>query len=431
VSGPQGGRQGGTSLSKAAVKGIRAMKPATAVVCVSLVALAAAAMSVSCNDAAHGNDRSEAQSAPEIGVVKVSRRDLAQTLNVSSELVPFQQIDVYAKESGFVQKLNVDYGTHVKAGEVMAVLEIPELQIQIDEDQADIQDAVNQVARANQLLDQVKAEQKVTHLQFTRLNDVAKGQPGLVAQQDVDDSQGKDLSAQAQVGAAQSALQSAQSQLTHARAKQRHDEALFDYANISAPFAGVITKRYANLGTLMQSGIDSTRALPLVQLSEDDLFRLVIPVAESYTHDIRIGDSVDVQVPSLDRTFAGRVARISFDVDESTRTMHTEVDVPNPTGVLMPGMYAESTLTLARKRDVIAVPQQAVNIEGQNRTVWVIGPAGKAENRTVSIGLETPDYVEVLSGLKEGELVAVGDRSGLRAGETVRPKEVQLSQYHD
>ncbi len=400
-------------------------------VVVSLMALVVAATCVSCSDAAHGNDSPQAQPAPEIGVVKVGRMDLAQTLNVSSELVPFQQIDVYAKESGFVQKLNVDYGTHVKAGQVMAVLEIPELQIQVDEDKADVKDATNQVARANDLLDSVQAERKVTHLQYTRLNGVAKAQPNLVAQQDVDDWQGKDLSAQANVDAARSALQSAESQLTHAQAKQRHDEALFDYARITAPFAGVITKRYANLGTLMQSGIGSTQALPLVQLSEDDLFRLVIPVSESYAHAIRIGDMVEVRVSSLEKSFAGRVARISFDVDESTRTMHTEVDVPNPSRVLMPGMYADSTLTLARRHAVIAVPQQAVNVEGQNRTVWVIDPNGKAEARTVSLGLDTPDFVEVLSGLKEGELIAVGDRSSLRAGETVRPKIVQLSQYQD
>jgi len=397
----------------------------------SLIPLVVVTASVSCGHAAPGGDQSQAQSTPEIGVVKVERRDLTQTLNVSSELVPFQQIDVYAKESGFVHELNVDYGTHVRAGEVMAVLEIPELQLQVDEDRADVQNGTSQVAHAKDLLASEEAEQKVTHLQYTRLNGVATAQPNLVAQQDLDSWQGKDLSAQADVQAAQSSLQSAENELTHAEAKEKHDQALFDYAKIIAPFAGVVTQRYANLGTLMQSGIGSTQALPLVQLSEDDKFRLVIPVAESYAHDIRIGDTVSVRVPSLERSFAGHVARISFDVDESTRTMHTEVDVLNPNRVLMPGMYAESTLTLARQQAVIAVPQQAVNVEGQNQTVWVIDPAGKAEERTVQLGLDTPDYVEVLSGVNEGELVVVGDRSSLRAGEVVRPKQVQLSQYQD
>lgn len=381
-------------------------------------------------ESVHAKEWQNGPQGPEVGVVQVARRNLQRTLTVSSELVPFQQIDVYAKEAGFVQKLNVDYGTHVKAGDVMAVLEIPELQMQLAEDQADIKDAISQVARAKNERDRVEAQQKVIHLQFTRLDQVAKSRPGLVAQQEVDDWQGKDLGVQAQLAAAQAALEAAQSELTHAQARQRHDAVLFDYAKITAPFAGVVTKRYANLGTLMQSGTNSsTQALPLVQLSEDDLFRLVIPVSESYVPDIRIGDPVDVHVPSLGRDFAGKVARFSVDVEEATRTMHTEVDVPNPSRVLMPGMYAEATLTLDRRKGVVAVPPEAVNIDGEQRTVWVIHPSGKVEERKVTLGVETPDYIEVLSGLDEGELVAVGDRSRLRAGQIVRPKQIQLIRY--
>ena len=98
---------------------------------------------------------------------------------------------------------------------------------------------------------------------------------------------------------------------------------------ITAPFAGVVTERYANLGALVQAGTaSSTQAMPVVKLSEDDLFRLVIPVPESYVRYIRVGDPVEVRVPSLNQTFPGKVARFSVDVKESTRTMHTEVDVP-------------------------------------------------------------------------------------------------------
>ena len=130
----------------------------------------------------------------------------------------------------------------------------------------------------------------------------------------------------------------AQSQLDFAKAKRQHDQVLFDYAKITAPFAGVVTQRYANLGTLMQAGTSSsTQAMPLVRLSEDDLFRLVIPVPESYVRYVRIGDPVSVRVSALNRTFPGKVARFSVDVKEDTRTMHTEVDVPNPTRQLMPG----------------------------------------------------------------------------------------------
>jgi RND family efflux transporter MFP subunit len=386
--------------------------------------------SVSCDGPnARAKPTAKGPQVREVGVVKVTRKTLQRTLVISSELVPFQQIDVYAKESGYVTKLNVDYGARVKAGQVMAVLEIPELQAQIEQDEEAIQNAIHQMAQAQKELDRVEAQRDVTHLQFTRLDEVAKSRPGLVAQQEVDDWQGKDLAAEAQVEAQRSALQSAASQLAEARAKRRHDQVLLDYSNIIAPFDGVVTQRYANLGTLMQSGTNTfPQALPLVQLSEDDLFRLVIPVAESYVRYIRVGDPVEVRVPSFDRSFPGKVARFSVDVKLDTRTMHTEVDVPNPQRLLVPGLYAEATLMLNRKNRVLAVPQEAVNIEDGQRTVWVVDQWNKVEKRQMIPGIETPDDVEVVSGLREGELVAVGDRSSLGPGESVRPREIQLIQ---
>src|SRR5208282_6585245 len=132
-----------------------------------------------------------------------------------------------------------------------------------------------------------------------------------------------------------------------AKAKLVHDQSLFDYSRITAPFSGVVTERYANLGTLVQAGTgSSTQAIPIVKLSQDDLFRLVIPVPESYVRYIRVGDPVDVHVPSLNRTFPGKVARFSVDVKSNTRTMHTEVDVENPQRILLPGLYADAQLSL-------------------------------------------------------------------------------------
>ena len=204
------------------------------------------------------------------------------------------------KNPAIVKKLFVDYGTRVKAGQVMAILEIPELEAQLQEDQAEIKNAGNQVTRAQHELKRYQAQYKALHLQYTRLNGVFESQPGIVAQQEVDDAQGKDLAASSQVDAGQAALEAAQSQLSVTKAKLSHDQTLFDYAKITAPFAGIVTERYANLGTLVQAGTSSsTQAMPIVKLSQDDLFRLVIPVPESYVRYIHIGDPVDVRVPSL------------------------------------------------------------------------------------------------------------------------------------
>jgi RND family efflux transporter MFP subunit len=373
---------------------------------------------------------SDAPAGISVGVTKVGRKTLERQLTVSSELVPFQEVDVYAKESGYVRDLLVDYGTRVKKGQVMAVLEIPELEVQLQQDDAAIRNAADQVTRAEHELGRVEAQHKVFHLQFDRLNGVAKSKPGLVAQQEVDDSQGKDLAAEAQVEATKSNLQSAQSQLQAAEAKKEHDRILFDYSKITAPFTGVVTQRYANQGTLLQAGTSSsTQAMPLVRVSQDDLFRLVIPVPESYVRYIHIGDPVNVIVPSLSRNFPGKVTRFSVDVKEDTRTMHTEVDVSNHDRVLIPGLYAEAALSLERKRDALSVPLQAVNHEAEQTTAFVVNQKNTIEDRKITLGLQTANEAEVISGLSEGDQVVVSDRSGLKPGQAVRPQVVEMLQY--
>lgn len=396
----------------------------------AVLVVAAVALS-SCSG---GGDKGVQASGPTItvGVTKVVKKSLGRQITLSSELVPFQEIDVYAKESGYIKDLKVDYGTHVKAGQVMAVLEIPELEAQLQEDQAEIKNANNQVARAQHELARYQAQYKALHLQYTRLNGVFESQPGIVAQQEVDDAQGKDLAAASQVDAGQAALDAAQSQLAVARAKLAHDQSLFDYSRITAPFPGVVTERYANLGTLMQAGTgSSTQAMPLVKLSEDDLFRLVIPVPEAYVRFIRIGDPVNVRVPSLNRSFPGKVARFSVDVRSDTRTMHTEVDVPNPQRVMLPGLYADAELQLDQTADIPTVPLQALSHERDKTTVFVVTPDGVLERRPVELGVQTSSDAQVVSGLSVGEQVVVSDRSGLKPGQKVIPQTVGVLEYQE
>ena len=408
----------------------RHRRPQNAVLAFSVTVTLALTLSA-CSGSA---DKKVQASGPTIsvGVTKVIKKSLGREITLSSELVPFQEIDVYAKESGYVKKLLVDYGTHVKAGQVIAILEIPELEAQLQEDQAEIKNATNQVTRAQHELTRYQAQYKALHLQYTRLNEVFQSQPGIVAQQEVDDAQGKDLAASSQVDAGQAALDAAQSQLSVARAKLGHDQSLFDYSRITAPFPGVVTDRFANLGTLVQAGTtSSTQAMPIVKLSEDDLFRLVIPVPESYVRFIRVGDPVDVRVPSLNRTFPGKVARFSAGVREDTRTMHTEVDVKNKDGSLVPGIYAQADLTLEHREDVPTIPLQALNHEGDKTTVFVVNKNDQIEDRSVTLGIQTATDAEVVSGLNEGEQVVVSDRGGLKPGDHVHAQVVQVMQYHE
>ena len=378
---------------------------------------------------AKAND-SPRSGAEEVGTAIVTLRPVAQRLTLSSELVPFQEIDVYAKEAGYVKELNVDFGSHVHKGQIMAVLEVPELQAQLDEDQAAIRAQQDQVARAESEVGRAKAQHNMVHLQYQRLAGVAKAQAGLVAQQEVDDAEGKDLAAESQMEAVKGAYQAAQSQLIVSKAKLSHDQALYDYSKITAPFDGVVTQRYANLGALMQAGTTSTQATPLVRLSDENLYRLVIPVPESDVKYIHVGDPVAVRLPSLDnKTVRGNVARFSVDVSGSTRTMHTEVDIPNVNGKLIPGDYAEADITLDSNPAALVVPLQAIDRQGDQASVMVVDPDSRIQVKQVMLGIQMPDYVAISRGLSAGQQVVVSDRSGLKAGQTVKPKPLQSVSY--
>jgi RND family efflux transporter MFP subunit len=378
-------------------------------------------------------DASGPQAAPAavpVGVTPAIRRSIMRQLTVSSELVPFQEIDLYAKESGYIKELLVDYGTRVEKGQLLAVLEIPELQMQLDQDAAAIKNQQDVVQQTQHQIERVEALVKDYQLQFTRLKGVSDSKPGLVAQQEVDDAEGKYMSADAQLEAAKSAMQSARSELAGAQAKEQRDRVLFDYSKIYAPFSGIITQRYANYGTLVQAGTSSsTNVLPIAKLSEDDKFRLVIPVPESYVKFIHIGDPVDVHVSSLDRHFPGRVGRFSTDIAQDTRTMHTEVDVLNPNRVLMPGLYADATITLEHKNNALSVPLQAINHDSGGNSVFVVTPNNTIAIRTIELGLQSADWAEVSSGLNEGDNVVVSDRAALKAGALVQPHVVETTQY--
>ena len=264
---------------------------------------------------------------------------------------------------------------------------------------------------------------------YSRLADVSKTRPGLVAQQEIDDALGRDRVAEAQVATAKASLSTAEQQLRVAQADREKVRTLFAYAQIKAPFTGVVTKRYADTGSMIQTGISSqTQSMPLVTLAQENLLRLVIPVPESAVSKIRLGSSVEVSVSALGKRFQGKVARFADQVDTATRTMHTEVDVPNPRGELVPGMYASASLVLNDERNALAVPVQALT-RGEDRvTVLLIDRQNKLEERPVQIGVETPDEAEIVSGLSEGALVVVGNHSQLQPGMVVQPKIISRAQ---
>ena len=373
-------------------------------------------------DSAHGSaDGPE----PVAAVMQVTRVSLATTLTIAGEFKPFQDVDVHAKVAGYIRKIYVDVGDHVKEGQTIVVLEVPELAAQLSGADAGTRSAEQQIRRAQGDLQRSQSSQVAAHSAYVRLKQAADSRAGLVAQQEVDDSQAKDQEGAAQVASAEAELSAAKQQLEMAQANQKQYAALSSYTRITAPFAGVITNRYADTGALIAAGTSSsTQAIPVVRLAQISVLRLVLPIPESMAAQIRLGEVVKVRVQALNKDFLGKVSRFADSLDMQTRTMETEIDVENRDGSLISGMYTETQLSLREKKNVLTLPLEAVSRNGDDATVFVVNAQNIVEERPIHLGMEDAARVEVLSGLVEGNLVIIGNRSAFRNGQKVQPKQV-------
>jgi RND family efflux transporter MFP subunit len=219
----------------------------------------------------------------------------------------------------------------------------------------------------------------------------------------------------------------AEQALQESKAALEKDKAMFAYANITAPFTGVVTEIDAYTGALLPAGTSSNKGdQSLCRLSQNDLLRLVIPVPERAVPDVHAGDTVAVRVSTTNQTFDGKIVRFSDQIDTDTRTMHTEIDVPNPTYALVAGMYATVLIPLHGVQNVLTVPVQAVQTSGEDRgTVLMVNADNKIEKRDVTLGLQTATDDEIIGGLKEGEMVVYGEQSQYVPGELVTPSIVE------
>jgi RND family efflux transporter MFP subunit len=390
----------------------------------SLVAVAAAGLAAGGAACSPYEPQAAARSdVPTVAVAKITRGDLTQELTIAAEFRPFQEIDVHAKVAGYLKHIGVDVGDRVHVGQLLAVLEVPELQDELRQDQAAVRRAQEEVNRASADLERAESAHQVAHLAATRLSGVLKVRPNLVAQQDIDDATGRDRVAEAQTSTAKAAIAAAQQQLEVARASENKTQTLLGYTQITAPFDGVITHRYADTGAMIQAGTSSqTQTMPLVKLSQNNVLRLVIPVPESAVPSVHVNAPVTVAVQALHQTLTGTVARFAERLDADTRTMRVEVDVPNPTLTLVPGMYANVSLMLTRASGVLIAPIEALSRGEGGATLMVVKDDRHVQPVKVTLGLESADRVEINGDVAADDLVVIGNRAQLRAGAAVVPK---------
>jgi RND family efflux transporter MFP subunit len=360
-------------------------------------------------------------------VVRVQRGSIENSLTISGEFKPFQEVDVHAKVAGYIKTIYVDVGDHVKTGQTLAVLEIPELQAELAGADAAVRRAKEEINRVQGDLERTKSAHTAAHAMHERLSQAAQQKAGLVAQQEVDDAEAKDLESEAQVSSAKAALSAADQALAVAEATQKQYTALSGYSRITAPFTGVITVRYADTGALIAAGTSSsTQSSPVVRLAEISKLRLVLSIPESLAAQIRLGDPVKVHVQALNDDIVGKVSRFANALDLQTRTMETEIDFENKDGKLYPGMYAQTVLQTSARQNAILVPFEALSNRHGETQVLTVNGQNVVEQRTVKLGLQGKSRVEVLSGLAEGDRVIVGNQSQFRNGEKVTPRDTTI-----
>jgi len=418
LKGAAGSGSGRSKLSKKTTE--RQPTPANLMSCTALALCVALGVS-GCHSSANSSE-ANAATTPSAQVAKAQSGDISHVLTLAGQFQPYQVVDVHPKVSGYMARINVDIGDVVHKGQTLAVLEVPELKAQLQQTVFEVQQSNEEITQAQHEIDRAEATHAAVHAQSERMRQAASAQPGLIAQQELDDALAKDLSSEAQVDAAKAAMAAARQHAGAAQADNQRVQALHNYTNVLAPLEGVVIWRYADTGALIQGGTNSnSQDLPIVRLSQSDLLRLRIPVPEDDVKFVHVGDLLQVRVDAINRSFTGKIVRFTRNVNFETRTMETEVDVENRDLSIAPGMYANTLLQLAHVKNVVTIPVEALVLNGRQQTVYALDSSNRVRIRNVEVGLEGSKLAEIKSGLNPGELVLVGGQDKYAENEVVNP----------
>jgi len=389
-------------------------------VCAGCAAVFIALTITGCQSREEVREDARAASLPSARVAAAQRGNIDHVLSLAGQFQPYQVVDVHPKVSGYMRNINVDIGDIVREGQTLATIEVPELKAQLQQTVFQVDQSKQEIARAQHEISRAEAQHQALHGEYERLQQASQGQPGLIAQQELDNSHAGDLASEAQVDSARAALAAAQQHLGAAQSESQRVEALHNYTHVVAPISGVVVWRYADTGALIQGGSNSnTQDLPIVRLSQSTLLRLRLPVPEADVRYVHEGDRINVRVDAVNRSFTGKVVRFTREISAETRTMETEVDVQNKDLAISAGMYANAMLRLASAENVVTIPVEAVVIRGNDHVVYVLDESGTVHVRRVDVGMEGNKLAEIRSGLKPGERVIVGGQDHYREGQAV------------
>ena len=360
----------------------------------------------SCRQDTTGTASAAPPTAPQLEVTTVKSAKLNTTERLPAELTPYERVEVFAKETGFVKSIAVDRGSKVTQGELIAELEAPELVARQAQAYAAYENAQSQLAAGQARL----ASDQGTYQHMSAAAKV----PGVVAANDLEIAQKTVQSDEANVAALEKTVQAAQENL-------RAVSQLQSYLRIVAPFDGEVTTRYVHPGALVGPAGGPGASTPIVQIQTLARHRLVIPVPEYDAADIPVGTVVSFTVPSYPgRVFQAPIARVSRAVDNKTRTMPVELDVRDSRAELNPGMFCEVSWPVRRDYSTLFVPASAVANDLERAFVIRI-ENNKVKWVDVKTGARSGNLIEVFGDLKEGDQVAMRGTDQIRPGATVAP----------
>jgi len=359
--------------------------------------------------------RTESRTLPVANVQLVGRSDTRSNLVLPGNIEAVTEAPILARASGYIRKRYVDIGDRVQAGQVLAGIEAPELEQQIRQAEATVGQANAAVEQARASLQQGHANENLARVTAARNAVLLK--KGVVSRQDNDNFQAQWQAQQANVQALEKAVTAALSNASAVEANLARLKELVGYLQVRAPFDGVITVRNVDVGVLVNEG-----STLLYRIAQTDRLRTYVNLPQSDADSVRAGQHAVLEVPDLPgRRFDGLVKRTANALDPSTRTLLAEIEVPNPSGTLMPGMYAQVDLSVPRKDPPLVIPGDTLVVRSDGPQVAVVAPDGRVHYTRIKLGRDFGDRLEVLDALKEGQLVVVNPSDAIREGVTVRP----------
>jgi RND family efflux transporter MFP subunit len=352
---------------------------------------------------------------PRLNVIHVGHESNQSEIKLPGTMQAVTEAPILARTDGYLTRRLADIGDHVRAGQVLAEIDAPELDQQIRQAEAAVGQAEAALEQAQANLEQGRANRELARITAERSKTLTER--GISPKQENDQSQAQLAAQDANVQALEKAIQAQRSNVAAVKANLARLEEVRAYRQVKAPFDGVITLRNVDVGALVSTG-----STLLYRIAQTGTLRTYVSVPQGNVNSVHIGQTATVTVSHLPgRTFRGRVSRTANALDPSSRTMLVEVDVPNADGALLPGTYAEVDLTGARANPPLVVPAAAIVFRTDGAQVAVVQPDGSLHLQKIVVGRDYGDRLEILQGIEVGTMIVAAPGDTAREGAKIIP----------